>query len=264
MKTKLIKDVSEILEVIQKERSQVADIVHVISESDGGEKMKGNLAVMSLIQGEWLYCKINEIKKYILGTDFELVPHMLKGIFVKSACYFTPQDLKREIGDKVLSVTAKSSSSVVEGITGDGDDGSSLKELMPEEAKVCNAEVKLKVYIAEHMVVKQSKSGFPELGLPITSKVNCIRIWPCPLEGCSKVFSRPRTCDAHINRHLGYEYKPCKTSGYTNVNRDSYYKHKCFVGLKMGGEKPPSRGPRAKKKEGGGRIGRTMRRLKVT
>ena len=51
VKTKLIKDVSKILEVIQKERSQVADIVHVISESDGGEKMKGNLAVMSLIQG---------------------------------------------------------------------------------------------------------------------------------------------------------------------------------------------------------------------
>ena len=132
---KLIKDVSEILEVIQKERSQVADIVCVISESNDGEKMKGNLAVMSLIQGnlrdlkespgEWLYCKINEIKKYILGTDFELVPHMLKGIFVKSACYFTPQDWKREIGDEVLS--AKSSSSVVEGMTGDGGDGSSLK-----------------------------------------------------------------------------------------------------------------------------------------
>ena len=70
VKTKLIKDISEILEVIQKERSQVADIVCVISESDDGEKMKGNLAIMSLIQGnlrdpkeslgEWLYCKINE------------------------------------------------------------------------------------------------------------------------------------------------------------------------------------------------------------
>ena len=51
VKMKLIKDVSEILEVIQKERSQVADIVHVISESNDGEQMKGNLAVMSLIQG---------------------------------------------------------------------------------------------------------------------------------------------------------------------------------------------------------------------
>ena len=63
--------------------------------------------------GDWPYCKINEIKKYIFGTDFKLMPHMLKGIFVKSACYFTPQDLKREIGEEVLSATAKSSSSVV-------------------------------------------------------------------------------------------------------------------------------------------------------
>ena len=63
---------------------------------------------------------------------------------------------------------------------------------MPEEAKVRKAEVKLKVYIVEHMVAKQSKSGFPNLGLPITSKVvNCIRIQPCPLEGCSKAFSGP-------------------------------------------------------------------------
>ena len=51
MKTKLIKDISEILEAIQKERSQVTDIVRFISESDDGEKMKGNLAIMSLIQG---------------------------------------------------------------------------------------------------------------------------------------------------------------------------------------------------------------------
>ena len=275
VKTKLIKDVSEILEVIQKERSQVADIVCVISESDDGEKLKGNLALMSLIQGnlrdpkeslgEWLYCKINEIKKYVLGTDFELVPHMLKGIFVKSACYFMPQDFKREIGDEVLFVTAKSFSSVIEGISGNGGDGSSLKELMPEEAKVHKVEVKLKAYIVEHMVVKQSKSGFPKLGLPITSKVvNHIRIWPCPLEGCSKVFSGPQTCDTHINCHLGYEYGPCKMCGYTNASQDSYDKHKCFAGLKMEGKKPPSRGPHAKKKDGRGKVGRTMRSLKVT
>ena len=147
--------------------------------------IQGNLRDPKESLGEWLYCKINEIKKYISGTDFELVPHMLKGIFVKSACYFTPQDLKREIGDEVLSETAKSCSSVVEGISGDGGDGRSLKELTPKEAKVCKAEVRLKAYLVEHMVVKQSKSGFPELGLPVTSKVvNHICIWPCPLEGC--------------------------------------------------------------------------------
>ena len=197
--------------------------------------IQGNLRDPKESLGEWLYCKINKIKKYISGTDFELVPHMLKRIFVKSACYFTPQDLKREIGDEILSVTVKSCSSVVEGITGDGGDDNSLKELMPEEAKVRKAEGKLKAYIAEHMVVKQSKSGFPELGLPVTSKVvNCILIWPCPLEGCSKVFSGPRTCDVHINHHLEYEYGPCKMCSYTNVSRVSYDKHKCFAGLKTG------------------------------
>ena len=162
---------------------------------------------------------------------------MLKGIFVKSACYFMPQDLKREIGDEVLSATAKSSSSVVEGISGDGGDSSYLKELMPDEAKVRKAEVRLKAYRAEHMVVKQSKSGFPESGLPVTSKVvNRIRIGLCPLEGCSKVFSGPPTCDPHINCHLGYEYGPCKMCSYTNASLDLYDKHKCFPGLKMGGK----------------------------
>ena len=125
-----------------------------------------------------------------------------------------------------------------------------MKELMPEEAKIHKAEVKLKAYIAEYMVVKQSKSGFPELRLPVTSKVvNHIRIWPCPLEECSKAFSRPRTCDAHINHHLGYKYGPCKMCSYTNASQDSYNKHKCFVGLKTGGKKPPSREPHAKKRK---------------
>ena len=184
------------------------------------------------------------------------MPHMLKGIFVKSACYFTPQDLKREIGDEVLSETEKSCSSVVEGITGYGGDSGSLKELMPKEAKVRKVEVKLKAYIAEHMVVKQSKSGFPELGLPVTSNVvNHICIWPCPLEGCSKAFSGPRTCDTHMNHHLGYEYGPCKMCGYTNASQNSYDKHKCFAGLKTGGKKPPSREPRAKKRKADEELG---------
>ena len=69
-----------------------------------------------------------------------------------------PQDLKREIGDEVLSETVKSCSSIVEGITGDGGDGGSLKELMPKEAKVHKAEVKLKAYIVEYMVVNW---GYP-------------------------------------------------------------------------------------------------------
>ena len=69
------------------------------------------------------------------------------------------------------------------------------------------------------------------------------------------MFSGPQTCDAHINHNLGYEYGPCKTCSYTNASRDSYDKHKCFAGLKMGGKKPSSRGPHAKKRKADKELG---------
>ena len=31
--------------------------------------------------GEWLYAKMNEIKKYVVGTDFEMVPAMINSLF---------------------------------------------------------------------------------------------------------------------------------------------------------------------------------------
>ena len=61
-------------------------------------------------------------------------------------------------------------------------------------------------------------------------------------------FVSPRTCDAHINCHLGYEYGPCTKCGHTNPSHDSYDKHKCFAGVKTGGKCPPSRGETAKKR----------------
>ena len=96
--------------------------------------------------------------------------------------------------------------------------------------------------------MKKSKNGFPELGLVIKSVKlpNNTRAYPCPLDNCQKAFVSPHTCDAHLNRHLGYEYSPCGTYGYTNPSRDLYDKHKCFAGIKTGGMRPASRGEKAR------------------
>ena len=257
------KDLGEIIEVVQKERSQVVDILRVILKTDESDEMMSNLAVMSMIQvnmrnagecpGEWLYCEINEIKNYVSGSGFELVPNMLKGLFVKTASYLTSQDIIKEFGEGVFEKSVEIMSDVEKkSVVGSKEKEISVKSLTPEEEKVRKAEVKIKAYIAEHRIDKRSKSGFPEIGLPVTSKVvNKMRICPCPVEGCTKAFSGPRTCDTHINRHLGYEYGPCHTCGYTNASCDSYDKHKCFAGLKMGGKKPPSRGPCVQKRKRG-------------
>ena len=97
--------------------------------------------------------------------------------------------------------------------------------------------------------MKKSKNGFLELGLVIKSVKlpNNICAYPCPLDNCKRAFVSPRTCDAHLNRHLRYEYGPCDTCGYTNPSRDLYDKHKCFAGIKTGGRRPASRGEKARK-----------------
>ena len=86
LKRKVQSDLKEILQVTDKEWSQVADILHVFKESKG-EKEKEQIGVMCLVQnavkennlaaGEWLYNKIADMKKYISGTDYKIVPHML-------------------------------------------------------------------------------------------------------------------------------------------------------------------------------------------
>ena len=243
IKSRLIGDMKEILDVVDKERSQVADIMRTIRESEG-DKSKKNLAVMFLVQsgmrdskevgGEWLYAKINEINSYVSGTDFDVVPTMLKGLFQKCASYWTPQDLSEKLGTFPTSIELKPA----EEKKGEEEEEDEVQiVLTEEEIQVKKVETKMKAYISKHTVMKKSKNGFPELGLPVTSKViNQKRVYPCPLEGCSKAFISPRTCDAHINRHLGYEYGPCGQCGYTNASRDSYDKHKCFSGLKTGGD----------------------------
>ena len=98
--------------------------------------------------------------------------------------------------------------------------------------------------------MKKLKNGFPELGLVIKSVKlpNNTHAYPCLLDNCQKAFVGPHTCDAYLNRHLGYEYSPCGTCGYTNPSRDSYDKHKCFAGIKTGGRRPASRGEKARKR----------------
>ena len=259
VKKRMINDIKDILEEINKERSQVADIVRVVMETNDDEVKKG-LGVMFLVQaglrnakedpGEWLYAKINNMKQYLSGTDYDMVPTKLNGIFQKTASYWTPQDFRKELGSKYSREEQEECSKKMSVISKEEKDvEEEVKGLTEEEKKIRKAEMRIKAIAAQKVNMKKSKNGFPELGLPVTSTiVNSIRVWPCPLEGCKKGFQSPRTCDAHLNRHLGYEYGPCSKCGYSNASRDSYDKHKCFVGAKTGGRKPPSRGPAAKKR----------------
>ena len=145
-------------------------------ETDESDKMFSNLAVMSMIQanmrndgecpGEWLYCKINEINRYVSGTGFELVPNMLNGLFVKTASYLTLQDMIKELGEDVFKKSVKVMGEKEKISVESGEkDVISVKSLTAEEEKVRKPEVKIKAYIAEHRIEKRSKSGFPEIGL---------------------------------------------------------------------------------------------------
>ena len=256
----MINNIKEILEEITKERSQVTDIVRVVTETNDDDVKKG-LGVMFLVQaglrnvkkdpGEWLYAKINNMKQYLSGTDYDMVPTMLNGIFQKTACYWTPQDLRKELGSQYSGEEQGECSKEMSVIVGEEKHVEEEAEgLTEEEKKIRKAEMRIKAIAAEKVNMKKSKNGFPELGLPVTSTVvNGIRVWPCPLEGCKKGFQSPRMCDAHLNRHLGYEYGPYSKCSYTNASQDLYNKHKCFVEAKTGGRKPPSREPAAKKRK---------------
>ena len=106
LKKKVQTDLKEILQVTDKEQSQVADILHVLKESEGG-KEKEQMGVMFLsalretktAPGEWLYNKIADMKKYLSGTDYEMVPPRLDAIFHKTATYYTPQDMLQMFPD---------------------------------------------------------------------------------------------------------------------------------------------------------------------
>ena len=217
------------------------DVARVVIESEENKEAE-NLSTTFLLQsvirekniapGEWLFNKIGEIQKYVNGTKYDIVPAILRGIFSKTACYLTPQDLAKEMG--VEALTGKSEEVVCAG----------------NEDRVTAAENLAKKRLSEMKDFSKSCNGFPEVGLHVKSTVfaDGKRLYMCPLDGCGEGFVSPHTCDVHINRHLGYEYGPCTECGHTNPSRDSYDKHKCFAGVKTGGKRPPSRGETAKKR----------------
>ena len=259
LKKKLLADLHEILDVTHQERSQVADIVRVLKDGEEGNE-QNDLNVMFLVQrsvaddkspsGEWLYTKISEIKKYVSGTAFQSVVPMLRGIFHKTAAYYTASDLS-ELMPESVEKGGKGVTDVVQSEEGKQEEDQQIVDIVAEEEKY-----KRKMRNLELQNLKKSKSGFPELGLYVKShkQPDGSRAYACPLLNCTKSFISPRTCDAHINRHLGYEYGPCVTCGYTNESRDSFDKHKCFAGAKTGGQRPPSRGAEAQKRVAAKRV----------
>ena len=260
-KERMIRDLKDILKVVDKERSKVADLIRIgMDEEDTAKKFDVMYLVQSSVDksnalpGEWLYMKVNVMKQYLSGTEFAIVPGMLHDIFMKTASYWTPQDLRVKLelgeGSGKSAEEGKDRKEDKEEI-GDGENKGKEEELSEKEIKIRKAELKIKAMASERRDMKKSKNGFPELGLPITSAViHGKRMYVCPLEGCTESFQSPRTCDAHLNRHLGYEYGPCGRCGYTNASRDSFDKHKCFAGAKTGGKRPASRGPNVKKRKG--------------
>ena len=252
LKKKLMADLREILDVTHQERSQVADILRVLKEGEEGNE-QDDLNVMFLVQrsvaddkspsGEWLYTKISEIKKYVSRTVFQSVLAMLRGIFHKTAAYYTASDLAELMPESVEK--GRKCVVPVESEESKQEEAREIAEIMAQEDIY---KKKMKDMKLENM--KKSKNGFPEMGLYVTSHVkeDGTRGYPCPLPNCTKAFISPCTCDAHINRHLGYEYGPCPKCGYTNASRDAYDKHTCFAGAKTGGKRPASRGKATKKR----------------
>ena len=218
LKRKVQSDLKDILQVTDKEQSQVANILHELKESKGG-KEKEQMGVMFLLQSavkeknlaaiEWLYNKIPDMNKYVSRTDYEMVPQMLNGIFHQTAAYYTPQDMLLMFPD--IPATVAVDASLEKGRL----DENPTDLLMKEEEKKIKKIVNL-------VNMKKLKNGFPELGLVIKSVKLPDNTWayPCPLQNCQKAFVSTHTCDAHLNRHLGYEYGPCGTCGYTNTSRD--------------------------------------------
>ena len=157
LKRKVQSDLKEILQVTDKERSQVADILRVLKESKGG-KEKEQMGVMFLVQsavkeknlaaGEWLYNKIANMKKYVSGTDYKMVPHMLNGIFHHTATYYTPQDMLQMFPDIPVTVAV---------------DASLKKESLdknPTDLLIKEEENKIKKNI-NLVNMKKSRNGFP-------------------------------------------------------------------------------------------------------
>ena len=120
------------------------------------------------------------MKKYVSGTDYEMVPHMLNGIFHHTAAYYTLQDMLQMFPDIPVTVAV---------------DASLEKESLdkyPTDSLIKEEENKIKENI-NLVNMKKSRNGFPELGLVIKSVKlpdnTCA--YPCPLENCQKSICEP-------------------------------------------------------------------------
>ena len=163
-----------------------------------------------------MYSKIEEIRKLAEKMEYNLIPGMLQEIMHPTLSYLTAADLAKVN----FSEEAKE------------EEKRNVHELalMEKNLRQKAEELQKSGFILKQG--KRSKLGFPELGLVVKSKmVGGTRLWPCSVEGCIEAFKTSRSCDSHINVHLGYEYGPCAKCGYTNTHLDSFEKHKCFSNL---------------------------------
>ena len=186
--------------MVNKERSKVTDVIRASMESSE-EDVRKSLSTMFLVQscmeklneppGEWLYTKIDNIKKYLTGTDMRRVLTMLNAIFKKTEAYYTPQDLvvKMECGGGKMSGEGSGIRGEKEKYEEDGKEGDDEKgygdgkEMISEkEMTIRKAELRIKAMASKMTNMKKSKNGFPELGLPITSIVlRGKQMYVCPL-----------------------------------------------------------------------------------
>ena len=103
VKNEMKKKLKEVLNMIDKQRSKVGDIIRAIDEGKDTEERASKITSICLIHsavtkkdevsGEWMYCKIDEIKKCATKTEYELIPGMLKNIMHPTLSFHTAQDL---------------------------------------------------------------------------------------------------------------------------------------------------------------------------
>ena len=226
VKCAIKKQLTEVLSVIDKQRSKVGDIIRVLEEGTDAEERSSKLSVMALIHlgssqkkeevGEFMFSKIAEICKLASKMEYNLIPHMLQEIMHPTMSYLTAVDLAK-VEFKMEEKDEEKRNL---------DEMALIEKQLRQKAE----ELQKSGYVLKEG--KKSKLGFPQMGLVIKSKmVGNAQLWPCPVEGCIEAFKTSRSCDSHVNIHLGYEYGPCDKCGYTNTHLDSFEKHKCFSNL---------------------------------
>ena len=132
------------------------------------EDVRKSLSMMFLVQlcmeklnkppGECLYTKIDNMKKYLAGTDMRIVLTMLNAIFKKTAAYYMPQDLflKMECGGEEMSGEGSGIRGEKEKYKEGGKEGDDEEEyengkevISEKEMKIRKAELRIKVMASQ-------------------------------------------------------------------------------------------------------------------